>query len=520
MPLPGSERPSVTGHTPVGPVDLNEQIGVTLLLRPKPGSPPLPDLTHWEATPPGRRRFLTPEEFANTYGASQEDIDAVVAFARAHGLTVTGIHAGRRSVHVEGTVAQLNAAFGVTLTRYQGKRPACRVKSAAAAATAATHVHHGYDGPIQLPPDLVDVVRAVVGLDNRSLGDAGGSSGDPPNANLLPVPTVAGLYNFPNSGASDQTIGVIAPSDPVGTANQRVSGYLSGDILNNYFPNLSNANYRTKPTLQDVSVKVGRNTYSNNTSSVSISNSFALEVTQDISTSATIAQGATVNVYFTELTEQGLVACLNRILQPEGERQPTVVTCSFNFYAADGSIGSPSNPGSVAAVVSGLFHELAVQGINAFMISQDRGSNDGDTDGQTHVNYPGSDPWVTCVGGTVIGNVNSGPPVTFDEWVWSNVGFAQGPNNSLVYYWATPGSNWSGDLVAGNGTTFSAPFVFVRSNGEADIVAQGPNDSLMYYWAASGSNWSSVQVAGNGTTFSAPCVVVRSGGEADIVAMG
>jgi hypothetical protein len=89
-----------------------------------------------------------------------------------------------------------------------------------------------------------------------------------------------------------------------------------------------------------------------------------------------------------------------------------------------------------------------------------------------------------------------------------------------MYHWASPGSNWSSVLVAGNGTTFSAPFVFVRSNGEADIVAQGPNDSLMYYWAASGSNWSSVQVAGNGTTFSAPCVVVRSGGEADIVAMG
>ncbi len=427
-PLAGSERRRPATHQLVGPADPGEVIGITLLIRPRPGSPPLPDLGYWQATPPGQRRFLSPAEYAEIYGAEQTDLDAVAAFAAAHELIVLDSHAGRRSVTLKGTVAQLNAAFGITLNRYEGSRPAAkphtREGAAAEPLATGTYTHHGYDGAVHLPADLVGVVLAVVGLDNRSLGGAGGSSGDPPNSQQLAVPTLAGYYNFPNTGAADQTIGVIAPSDPPGGTGRRLSGYLSNDILNLYFPNLSNPNYRTVPVLNDISLTVGTNTYVNNTGSVSISNNFALEVTQDISTCSTIAQGATINVYFTEITEQGLVVCLGRILLPGSEKQPTVVTCSFNFYGSDSSIGAVSTHGSPAAVMSGLFQQLAALGINVFIISQDKGSNDGIADGSTHVNYPGSDPWVTCVGGTVVGNVQNGPPRTFDEWVWSNVGSA------------------------------------------------------------------------------------------------
>ncbi len=393
-PLPGSERPRLANHNLVGPVDGGEEIGVTLILRPRPGSPPLPDLAHWQATPPGKRHFPTPEEYAQTYGAAQADLDAVAAFAAAHGLIVLESHAGRRAVTLKGTAAQLNDAFGITLNRYQGPRPAATTRArpgAAAPPPAATmHTHHGYDGAVHLPANLAGIVLAVVGLDNRSLGGPGTSSGDPPSSNPLPVPTVAGLYNFPNTGAADQTIGVIAPCDPPGGTGRRLSGYLSNDILKLYFPNLTDPTYRTVPVLHDVSLTVGTNTYVNNTGSVAAGDGFALEVTQDISTAATIAQGATINVYFTEFDEQGLVVCLNRILLPEGENQPTVVTCSFDFFVNDGSLGSVGTPGSAAAVMSGLFQQLALLGINAFMIAQDRGSDNGVGDGATHVCYPGA----------------------------------------------------------------------------------------------------------------------------------
>jgi len=436
--LSGSERPRSSAAKFLGPLDPSEIVSATLVLRHKPGSPPLPDHQHWENTPIGQRQFLSPTQYADTYGAAQADLDAVTSFVTSHGLTVLNTHAGRRTVSISGTVAQMNAAFGIQLNRYESPRPRQRRRAAAGAEDKAfsTHVHHGYDGPVNIPSELQGIVIAVIGLDNRALGGPGASSGDPPNSNPLAVSKVAGLYHFPNPGASDQVIGVIAPSDPVGTTNQRLSGYLPSDINNNYFPNLSDASYQTKPaSLHDISLTVGTNTYSNSTATVqgitsanlsSNSSSFSLEVTQDISTSATIAQGAAVNVYFTELTEQGLLVCLNRILLPESESQPTVVTCSFNFFVTDdsGSIGDVSNTGSAAYQMSSLFQQLALVGVGVFIIAQDFGSDDGDADGNTHVNYPGSDPWVTCVGGTVIGNLQNGPPVTFDEVVWSNVGSA------------------------------------------------------------------------------------------------
>jgi hypothetical protein len=101
---------------------------------------------------------------------------------------------------------------------------------------------------------------------------------------------------------------------------------------------------------------------------------------------------------------------------------------------------------------------------------------------------------------------------------------AEGASNSLMYYYAWPGTAWSRAQIAGSGTTFSAPSIAVRSSGEADIVAEGASNSLMYYYAWPGTAWSRAQIAGSGfitgTTFSAPSIAVRSTGEADIVAEG
>ena len=438
--LTGSERPRPSASKTHGPLDPNELVSATLVLRRKPGSPALPGHQHWQNTPLGQRQFLTPRQYADSYGASEADLDAVTSFVTSHGMKVLEAHAGRRTVSISGTAVQINAAFGIQLNRYETPLPPHRARTAStekpAEAAPRTHIHHGYDGAVHIPNELAGIVTAVIGLDNRAVGDCGASSGDPAGATPLAVAAAAGLYNFPSSGAKDQVIGVIAPSDPAGTTNQRLSGYLANDINNNYFPNLTNASYRTTPaSLNDINLTVGTNTYTNSIATVqAITNAtlgsnptlFAMEVTQDISTAATIAQGAAINVYFTEITEQGLLVCLNRILLPQGESQPTVVTCSFNFWASDdsGQIGNVSDTGSAAHQMSALFQALALVGVGVFFISQDRGSNDGDTDGSAHVCYPGSDPWVTSVGGTVIGAVNSGPPVTFPEVVWSNVGSA------------------------------------------------------------------------------------------------
>src|SRR5580700_8808512 len=64
---------------------------------------------------------------------------------------------------------------------------------------------------------------------------------------------------------------------------------------------------------------------------------------------------------------------------------------------------------------------------------------------------------------------------------------AQGPNDSLRFYWAVSGTaTWHPETVAGRGTTYSAPSM-IQDGNIVDIVAQGPNNSLRFYWAVSGT---------------------------------
>src|SRR5262249_59278270 len=77
--LSGSERPRSSASRYHGPVDLTEQVSATLVVRRKPGSPPLPDHQHWDNTPLAQRQFLSPQQYAAIYGASQAHIDPLTS---------------------------------------------------------------------------------------------------------------------------------------------------------------------------------------------------------------------------------------------------------------------------------------------------------------------------------------------------------------------------------------------------------------------------------------------------------
>src|SRR5580658_4388478 len=64
------------------------------------------------------RHFLTPQEFIARFGASQEDYDSVVNFAKANGFTVVGgAHEGS-DVQLKGTAGTIETAFHITLGLY------------------------------------------------------------------------------------------------------------------------------------------------------------------------------------------------------------------------------------------------------------------------------------------------------------------------------------------------------------------------------------------------------------------
>src|SRR5581483_6454524 len=107
--LKNSVRSPLPNGKDIGPIDLNQQIEVTVYLRPSAG------LANTEAigkTPISSRTYLSREEFAGTHGAQAEDIQSIRAFAEEYGLRVVSEDAARRMVKLGGTVEAFNQAFG------------------------------------------------------------------------------------------------------------------------------------------------------------------------------------------------------------------------------------------------------------------------------------------------------------------------------------------------------------------------------------------------------------------------
>jgi len=234
-PIPGSDRPQIPRSTLIGPVHATERVTVTLLLRQKPGSFDLPDLQHWQNTPPGKRTFLSADDFYERHGAAEDDVDAVLDYLNSKGLQVLDKHAGRRRIVVEGTAAEINATFAITLNRYrapdrivqrhyQGREG----RPFGDHGHIGEHVHRGFEGPAHLPAKLIGIVTAVIGLDNRRLCvPAGTGTGDPPGAAYLSPATIAQRYNFPTTTAVGQTIGIFEDAG-AGAA------YLHSDITSSF----------------------------------------------------------------------------------------------------------------------------------------------------------------------------------------------------------------------------------------------------------------------------------------------
>jgi subtilase family serine protease len=68
---------------------------------------------------PTYREFLSVDEFTARFGPSQEDYDALVLFAQAHGFTVQGGSRDGMDVQVRGPVAAIEAAFHLNMRTYQ-----------------------------------------------------------------------------------------------------------------------------------------------------------------------------------------------------------------------------------------------------------------------------------------------------------------------------------------------------------------------------------------------------------------
>ena len=65
----------------------------------------------YDPASPNYRQYLTPEQFTEQFGPTEQDYQAVIDFAKTNGLTVTGMCANRVLLDVSGSVAGIEKAF-------------------------------------------------------------------------------------------------------------------------------------------------------------------------------------------------------------------------------------------------------------------------------------------------------------------------------------------------------------------------------------------------------------------------
>jgi len=397
--LDKSERHAAAGARRTGPANPAEELTVSIRVRRRPDAPPLPDPATLAATPIGQRHYLSREEFAAQYGADPKDLAQVADFARSQGLTVVETSIARRTVVVSGTAAQMNKAFAVDLGNYQ----------------AGNQTYRGREGYVSVPSNLANIVEGVFGLDNRQMARpliaraSEAVMGAQASVPLTP-PIVAGLYGFPTSpNAAGQTIGLL----------EFGGGYLTTDIKS-YFSNLG----LTMPKL--VSISVDGVTNSPGTAGSD-------EVTLDIDVAGSVAQGATLAVYFAPVTQQGWVDIVTSAIHDTAHK-PSVLSISWGLPEFD-SFGGLSWTSAAISAVSETFQEAAALGVTIFAASGDSGSGCGIGDGKAHVLYPASDPGVISCGGTSISNVSGS---SFTQSTWTATGGGVSDFFPLPYW-----QNWA-----------------------------------------------------------------------------
>ncbi len=335
---------------------------------------------------PKDRTYVTREEFAAKAGADPADLRLIDDFAREHNLTVMEINVAARTVRLNGTVVDLNAAFGVELKLFGAE---------------GQQEYRGRTGKISLPAPIAEVVQAVLGLDNRRVANphyrvrevAANAAGADQSGGAQPrnapdgsfrVPDLGRLYAFPTGlDGTGQCIALIELNDTAANGKPTGTGYTLSD-LNTYFKSVG----IPTPRVVSVGVDGGANV------PVADPNTDG-EVALDIEVAGALAPGALIAVYFAPNTTAGFIDAVNAALH-DTVRRPSVISISW---------GGPED-GSPQQFLDGMaqaFSDAAALGVTVCCASGDNGSADMDQqswDKKPHVDFPASIPFALGCGGT------------------------------------------------------------------------------------------------------------------------
>jgi kumamolisin len=372
--LPGTERRPVAGARRVADAPADETVEVTVLLRRKGGDAGADGAIAERAqADPVRREDLSPGELGARFGAADDDLEKVKAFASGKGLKVVDESAAQRRVALRGTAAAMGEAFGVSLGRYESD---------------SGLAYRGREGAVQIPAELEGVVTAVLGLDDRPQAKprlVRAAAVSPPHA--FDVPDIAKLYDFPTGPAEDQWVGII----------ELGGGFRQAD-LDVYFTSLG----MPAPTVEAISVDGATNDPGQAADG---------EVRLDIEVVGAVAPGARIAVYFAPNTTRGFVDAILAAAH-DAQRRPSVFSISWGMQEANWTQQG-------VAAMNQAFQDAGLVGMTVTAAAGDDGAADGSANGTAQADFPASSPFVLGCGGTRL--MADGDGISA-ETVWNEAG--------------------------------------------------------------------------------------------------
>lgn len=409
--LAGSYHRLPSGSKVLRATNPNRWLKLTVAVRTKQ---PLPSLAKLDPQKPKDRVYLTRPQLVEQYGSHPDAVARIEAFARQHNLVVTRDERASGRLGLGGTVADLSAAFGVSLFDY---------------ANDELGNFHARTGPIQVPPELADDVVGVFGFNNhRILRRKFRRAPHAPDVANTKRPwfvpnELAPIYGFPEADASSQCIGLLEFGGGVATAD--VAAYFNKIGLP--------APSVTVVPVDGVSTDPAADPDSTG------------EVMLDIDVAGALGAGAKLAVYFSTFDEKGLVDCLSAVVSDQ-QNNPTVVSISWG-WAENEAFNNSGVTWSDAAIdaCNQSFLAAAHLGITVCVSTGDDGAEAQIQDGLAHVNFPASSPYVLAVGGTTLHVAkNAAGKVQKTEIAW-NDGPDSGSGGGVSS--ATPTPAWQAGIV-------------------------------------------------------------------------
>src|SRR5580658_9073575 len=296
-------------------------------------------------TSPSYHKFLTPQEFTARFGPTQENWDALVAFAKASGFQIISGDLQGRDLRLTGTVANIEKAFHVTLGTYQDLTEDRTFFAVDREPTADLpfqlwHIT-GLDNDSRPHPMYVkksDYAKAH-GLDaNKVVSNA--TTGSGPSASFLGSDMRAAYYGGTALTGTGQTIGLFE--------------FLGTDLadLTTYYKNVGQTEPYT-PTL------ISTGGYS--TSCTASSGCDDTEQTLDMTQAMGMAPGSTMLYMYVCGNASNIsdTDCISAMVSTASAPLSKQISCSWGWTPADPSTLDP------------YFEQMASQGQNFFAASGD-----------------------------------------------------------------------------------------------------------------------------------------------------